>query len=843
MKRYAEMFVVLVFCPLSGHRAIESLCSQSHHDGSVRAGAQPWVPEPTPTNAGLADGDWLLTRWHDVTFPDPVATVSVATRDGQKTAAVANDEIQEWQLRDFRVEGRLVHFRIGRRSEFDEFEGLLDPKDPTGVLGSLTYVGSVTRAQLVLVPVRQRGSRTGAEPADAVREWEEVSQLVLDDLAKRGALRRYRGNDERERRALADAAAEAARRYDAQVPQGLRQVYDRHRGTPVGYEAALMSLGEAKRLRATGEEVRRWADSARSFAVTHGPRFEAATVAKAAVSLARQPGYEELAQRLASEADALALAAGHEPRTRDAVQEHVEERAAWATGPRPPADEPWPATLVGVVRDERGRPIEGAEVLVNQMSWAPIVSVPAQSKARTDADGRYALTLLCTGDHRVHVRQMWAEGAGFVRAVDDGVHKILPGGAAVVNFTLRPGEILGGTLRLRKTGSDSPGADAVPSVAVLGARHQQYALVKDGRFELYVPPGTYEVRLDRGLRKYAWAGLASGHRDHVLEQPPFVYNAETLGAAFDELWTAIDCNYSYFVLKPDLDWKFLRRRYRPKACAAKDAAELVAVLKELLAHLKDGHVWIEHANGEVVGTHGVPWSYNGNRPVTLAQLTDAVECGPFATVGKTRPDGFGYFLLRRQSAATPQTVAQAAAAIDALRDAPGFVVDLRVANGGSEPLALEVARLFCAKEVVYAKSKYRNGQAHDDFSQDHPRVLPPAKSGKPYRRPVVCLLGPGCVSSGEGFAQMMSALPHVIRVGLPTRGSSGNPAPAEVGETGIRVYFSRWVDLLPDGTPIEGRGVPPAVRVDEPAEAYRDGDPTLSKALEVLRKLVADTPP
>jgi C-terminal processing protease CtpA/Prc len=148
---------------------------------------------------------------------------------------------------------------------------------------------------------------------------------------------------------------------------------------------------------------------------------------------------------------------------------------------------------------------------------------------------------------------------------------------------------------------------------------------------------------------------------------------------------------------------------------------------------------------------------------------------------------------------------------------------------------MEVARLFCGKEVVYAKSKFRAAKRHDQFTDDYPRTLPPAKNGKACLKPVVCLIGPGCVSSGEGFAKMLAALPHVTTVGLPTRGSSGNPAAAEVGDTGLTVYFSRWVDMLPDGTPIEGKGVPPKVVVDSPAADYADADPTLAKGLEVLR--------
>ncbi len=56
--------------------------------------------------------------------------------------------------------------------------------------------------------------------------------------------------------------------------------------------------------------------------------------------------------------------------------------------------------------------------------------------------------------------------------------------------------------------------------------------------------------------------------------------------------------------------------------------------------------------------------------------------------------------------------------------------------------------------------------------------------------------------------------------------------------TGVAVMFSRWVDLLPDGQTFEGKGIPPDVLVDEPPSAYTDRDPTLDKALEILRQKV-----
>jgi hypothetical protein len=325
-------------------------------------------------------------------------------------------------------------------------------------------------------------------------------------------------------------------------------------------------------------------------------------------------------------------------------------------------------------------------------------------------------------------------------------------------------------------------------------------------------------------------------------QPPAHPTAEwteaVVGAAFDQMWEAMDRHYSYFTIKTDLDWSKLKEEYRPKAVQAKSADELVAVLKEMLGRLKDGHVWIVKPNGEPVYPHVINAPFNGNATVIIKQLTDAKDIGTMAIVGKTKPDGFGYFIFKRQSTATPQLVAQALAEMEKLADAPGFIVDIRSANGGNELLAMEIARFFCDQPVVYAKSRFRNGPKHDDFTPDRPRTLPAIKSGKAFTKPVVCLLGPGAVSSGEGFAKMMAALPHVTSVGLPTRGSSGNPQSVELGSTGIKVMFSRWVDLMPDGTIVEGRGVQPKIRVEVPTEQYQASDPTLEKGLQVLRQKV-----
>jgi hypothetical protein len=504
------------------------------------------------------------------------------------------------------------------------------------------------------------------------------------------------------------------------------------------------------------------------------------------------------------------------------------------------------ARLTGSVTDAAGKPLPGATVLVNRTTDAKMDFKSMLIPAVTDKDGQYELTLRFAQGQTVVVREVFAEKKGFVRAAPPLEIRLRAGETAKLPFSLKEGQILAGVVRLPLLAGERDEKPATvqrlldvsgPNLERMVRNALIYQTEPGGHFEFYLPPGEYTLRAlayDQGGAE--WKGIKSGQQNIVLELPPFVWSEAEMGRVFDDFWNEMDRRYSYFVLKQDVDWNALKEKYRARAVQTKNAADLASVLQEMLAPLRDLHIWIKTPSGGMPTYHS-SYDYNGNRQVTLAQLEDRTECGQFAVVGKTRGDGFGYFLLLQQGAADPANVKQAVEAIRKLRASPGFLVDLRSANGGSEPLALEIASLFCARETVYARSKYRNGARHDAFTKEYERTL--SASADPYTRPVVCLIGPGAVSSGEGFVQMMRCLPQVTTVGLPTRGASGNPAPWELSRSGVAVYFSRWVDLLPDSHTFEGAGIAPAVEVNEPATAYADRDPTLDKGLEILRQKVS----
>jgi C-terminal processing protease CtpA/Prc len=164
-------------------------------------------------------------------------------------------------------------------------------------------------------------------------------------------------------------------------------------------------------------------------------------------------------------------------------------------------------------------------------------------------------------------------------------------------------------------------------------------------------------------------------------------------------------------------------------------------------------------------------------------------------------------------------------------DAPGFIIDLRENGGGSEITAQDIAGLFANDEFVYAKTALRSGPGPADFSKLTDRIIRPTGGETRYDGSVVCLVGPNSVSSAEGFALMMKALPNCTLVGQPTRGASGNPAAVQL-PNGVEVWFSRWKSLTPEGVCIEDLGVEPDIKV----KSQRGSDAGYEKAIEILKQ-------
>jgi len=308
-------------------------------------------------------------------------------------------------------------------------------------------------------------------------------------------------------------------------------------------------------------------------------------------------------------------------------------------------------------------------------------------------------------------------------------------------------------------------------------------------------------------------------------------------AALDALETHLLATYPYADLpgKPAVRDLFARRR--AAALAAPDRDAFVAAVRDLLAELSDVHVWIEAPSGRIptapaAEARGIA---NWNEAIIRRSLDPIVIVARGFLVGRIRGGGPGYVRITTLSL-SPSEERDLEISIDRLAEAPSLVIDVRSNPGGSEPLARRIAERFVGEERVYAKHRFRDPARPLDpaaFGPEGERSIGPRARAARDGRPIALLQGPRCLSSAEGFVLMLRGLPGVTTVGLPTGGASGNPAPFEL-LPGVRVMTSRWRDLLPGGTPFEGKGIEPSVRVDEPAEAYRTADPTLAKGIEVV---------
>lgn len=296
--------------------------------------------------------------------------------------------------------------------------------------------------------------------------------------------------------------------------------------------------------------------------------------------------------------------------------------------------------------------------------------------------------------------------------------------------------------------------------------------------------------------------------------------------SFDLLVEDMSKHYSFFEHKK-VDWNELSDRYRERAIDAETPAAFAKIVARMLDELKDTHISVL-LDGRRYSRYLSRTSGSQNFKFVDQTLSHVTDIGKFGKVGKTR-EGYGYVRIRSLSNVSQDEVAAMTAEISKRLDAPGFILDLRNNSGGSEDVAQDIAGLFTADELVYAKSVRRNGADHADFSKPAARILRPTGQSQAYSGPIVCLIDENTVSSAEGFAMMMNVIPNCTLVGNPTRGASGNPAAIQL-PNGVEVWFSRWKSLTPEGMCIEDVGVQPDVDV----KPVNGKDAAFEKALQLL---------
>ncbi len=319
--------------------------------------------------------------------------------------------------------------------------------------------------------------------------------------------------------------------------------------------------------------------------------------------------------------------------------------------------------------------------------------------------------------------------------------------------------------------------------------------------------------------------------------------SEPLITSFDRMWLTVDREYSYFGYK-GIDWVEVRRQYRPRAEAARSTEELIGIVREALATLRDVHVWVLSPGGGVVPTYQ-PVSRRNWSPAMLATLRQRAGWEDASqVVGGGDVDGLPVIAI--SSFANGRfDVADFDRLLEGHRNAPALVLDVRMNGGGNDALAYRVAGRFTTVGRVGGYYQFRSGLRHDAFTTMTPRAVAPRGSWQ-FTRPVVLLTGRGAFSATEGFVSAMRGMPNVTVVGDTTGGGSGNPSVYPLRE-GYGVSVSRWIEYTAERQPIEWRGIAPDSVVSFGDAAVVAGDDeTLAAALSMARRFsgpVAQVPP
>jgi len=322
------------------------------------------------------------------------------------------------------------------------------------------------------------------------------------------------------------------------------------------------------------------------------------------------------------------------------------------------------------------------------------------------------------------------------------------------------------------------------------------------------------------------AGLM-GHTGYDPIEPPAAVDV------LEQAWTLFNTEYPMFVMRKQLDWGALRHRYLAQARTAQSTQEVAIILTQMLRHLRDAHVWVK-LKGKNLPVFKALAELNVNKNTRIYEglLGRIQPVGRQLMWAKTR-DKIGWIMFPRwEGADLPERFDEV---MEQMRDTRALIVDVRWNGGGDAELSKYIASRFVDKTRVYSHYQYRNGPERTALTQKIAQRISP-RGPWTYDRPVILLMGQGCVSACESFCAMMAACPTVTTMGDHTRGSTGFPVPFKLAQE-IEIHVPQWIVTLPNGQRVEGQGVIPDIAFTPRADSFtEDRDALLSMALERLRQ-------
>ena len=313
-------------------------------------------------------------------------------------------------------------------------------------------------------------------------------------------------------------------------------------------------------------------------------------------------------------------------------------------------------------------------------------------------------------------------------------------------------------------------------------------------------------------------------RDFAVPPGPPARGAEDI----DALHSIVAADYPYLSFKR-IAWDSLCTVYRSRAERAQ-GDEVLFVLSDLLAELKDGHTQLMSAGG---GPPTFPWRYpRGERDRRLYSPEAVRHYAALSLTGDGHieygmmPGNIGYIYIGTWGAGKREWAYDIDAVLETMKGTAGLVLDLRNNTGGSTQVSDVVLRRFLTVPLPGLQVFEHGFRLPDGYI--------PTRGDWAYTRPVCVLINGTSFSATEVVTEELAQLPNITTVGDTTGGGGGEQRLYTLPD-GFRVQLSHKELRRYDNAPIEWNGIVPDVLVMNTKETVEQGrDLQLEAALRRL---------
>lgn len=300
---------------------------------------------------------------------------------------------------------------------------------------------------------------------------------------------------------------------------------------------------------------------------------------------------------------------------------------------------------------------------------------------------------------------------------------------------------------------------------------------------------------------------------------------------FEALWKIMDEHYCFFDEK-GVDWDSVRTAYARQVTSGMTDAQLLEVLGNMLAELRDGHVNL-YTSFDMARYWGFHENYPSNYSDTLVNKylgTDYKIAGGLRY--RILDDNIGY--VRCASFANESGSGNLDNVLLYLAPCRGLIIDLRDNGGGLLTAAEKLAARFTNEKRLVGYMRHKTGRGHNDFSAMEAQWLKPA-SGLRWQKPVAVLTNRQVFSAANEFVKYMKCCPGVTVVGDKTGGGAGLSFSSEL-PNGWSVRFSACPMYDAERQSTES-GIEPDVYVGLGIDDITTGrDAIIEAARQVLRQ-------